>query len=309
MKRKGRGAPSHERGLARARRDGALYLMLLPTLLYFGVFRVWPMINMRLAFYDYRARGPWRFVGLKHFRMIAKSAAFAQILRNTLVISFMKYVLLFPFFVLFALLLNELRSERFRKYVQAVSYLPHFLSWVVIAGIWMSFLAPGGSGAFNQIRGLFGLGPADLLTDKRAIRWILFASEGWRSVGWDSIIFFTAILGIPPELYEAAALDGADRAGMIRHIILPALAAPMTTVFILNLGFFMSAGFDQVYNFSNPAVLSVVDILDTYINRVGIEGAQYSVGTAVSLIKGLAGTALVLLTHWASKRLTGEGVW
>ncbi len=302
-------AADRGRTLRRAWSDRALYLMLLPTIVYFVIFRILPMINMRLAFYDYKARGPWVFVGLKHFRMIVKSSAFLQILRNTLIISFMKYVLLFPLFVIFALLLNELRSNRFRKYVQVVSYLPHFLSWVVIAGIWMSFLAPNERGALNQLRGLFGMAPVDLMTNKGAIRWILFASEGWRSMGWDSIIYFTAILAISPDLYEAAALDGANRWNIVKHVILPALVVPMTTVFILNLGFFMSAGFDQVYNFSNSAVLSVVDILDTYINRVGIESAQYSVGTAVSLIKGVVGTVLVLLTHIVSKRLTGEGVW
>lgn len=297
------------RNLGKMWNDRALYLMLLPALAYFIIFRVWPMVNMRLAFYDYKARGPWVFAGWKYFKMIFKSAAFAQILRNTLIISFMKYVLLFPAFVIFALLLNELRVNAFRKYVQIVSYLPHFLSWVVIAGIWMSFLAPNSNGALNQIRAWFGAPPVDLMTNKGAIRWILFLCEGWRSLGWDSIIFFTAIIGISPDLYEAAALDGANRWDTIVHIILPALLVPMTTVFILNLGFFMSAGFDQVYNFSNSAVLSVIDILDTYINRVGIESAQYSVGTAVSLIKGLVGVILVLMTHVTSKKLTGEGVW
>lgn len=305
----GMGNGTGRKRLRRMWADRALYLMLLPTMVYFVIFRVWPMVNMRLAFYDYKARGPWVYAGLKHFRILFKSSAFAQIMTNTLVISCMKYILLFPAFVIFALLLNELKWNRFRKYVQVVSYLPHFLSWVVIAGIWRSFLAPNAGGALNQIRGVFGLAPADLMTDKGAIRWVLFFSEGWRSMGWDSIIYFTAILAISPDLYEAAALDGANRPQTVRHIILPALVTPMTTVFILNLGFFMSAGFDQVYNFSNAAVLSVVDILDTYVNRVGIENAQYSLGTAVSLIKGLAGTALVLSTHVISKRLTGEGVW
>ncbi len=297
------------RSLNRIWCDRSLYLMLLPTVIYFVIFRVWPIINMRLAFYDYKARGPWVFAGLKYFRMIFKSSAFAQILRNTLIISFMKYVLLFPAFVIFALLLNELRSNSFRKYVQVVSYIPHFLSWVVIAGIWMSFLSPNENGALNELRGLFGLETVDLLTSKGAIRWILFLSEAWRSLGWDSIIYYTAILNISPDLYEAASLDGANRWNTVRYIILPALLVPMTTTFILNLGFFMSAGFDQVYNFSNNAVLSAVDILDTYVNRVGIESGQYSVGTAVSLVKGLVGVVLVLITHVTSKKITGEGVW
>ena len=306
-----RAKPSGRLGhtLHRMWQDKLLYAMLLPALIYFGIFRVWPILNMRLAFFDYKARGPWVFAGLKYFKTIFQSSAFNQILQNTLIIRFMKYVLLFPAFVIFALLLNELRANSFRKYVQVVSYLPHFLSWVVIAGIWKSFLAPNADGALNLIRSWFGLAPVDLLTSKGAIRWVLFFCEGWRSIGWDSIIYFTAIMGINPDLYEAAALDGANRWNIVVHIILPALLVPMTTMFILNLGFFMSAGFDQVYNFSNSAVLSVIDILDTYINRVGIESAQYSVATAVSLVKGVVGCILVLITHVTSKKLTGEGVW
>ena len=290
-------------------RDKVLYLMLLPTIVYFCIFRVWPILNMRLAFYDYKARGPWVWAGLKYFKMLFQSSAFGEIMKNTLIISFMKYVLLFPAFVIFALLLNELRIKKYRQYVQVISYLPHFLSWVVIAGIWKSFLAPADNSAVNQILGLFGAGPVDLMTSKGAIRWVLFFCEGWRSLGWDSIIFYTAIIGISADIYEAAAIDGANRWQIVKHIILPALVIPMTTVFILNLGFFMSAGFDQVYNFTNASVNSVIDILDTYVNRIGIENAQYSLGTAVSLIKGLLGVVLVFITHVTSKKLTGEGVW
>ena len=298
-----------QRAWHQMKKDRVLYLILLPTIIYFCIFRVWPIFNMRLAFFDFKARGPWEFAGLKYFQMIFQSEAFGQILKNTLIISFMKYVLLFPVFVIFALVLNELRCHKFRKYVQIVSYLPHFLSWVVIAGIWKSFLDPSAQGALNQILALFGAESVDLLTSKGAIRWLLMLCEAWRSLGWDSIIYFTAILNISPDLYEAAEMDGANRWGVIRHIILPALLVPMTTVFILNLGFFMSAGFDQVYNFTNNAVNSVIDILDTYVNRLGIENAQYSIATAVSLIKGVVGVVLVYLTHVTSKKLTGEGVW
>ena len=266
------------------KKDWILYLMLLPTILYFCIFRVWPILNMRLAFYDYKAKGAWPFAG-------------------------MKYVLLFPFFVLFALLLTELRSYSFRKYVQVISYLPHFLSWVVIAGIWLSFLAPSNQGGLNEIRGFFGLEPVDLLTSKKAIRWILMICEGWRSLGWDSIIYFTTIIGIDASLTEAAKIDGANRKDIIFYVVLPELLVPMTTMFILNLGFFMSAGFDQVYNFSNAAVNSSIDILDTYINRIGIENAQYSIGTAISLLKGTVGVILVYITHIISKKMTGKGVW
>ena len=289
-------------------KDRVLFLMLAPTLIYFLIFRVWPIINMRLAFCNYRAKGPWEFAGLKYFDMIFKSSTFMEILRNTLIISFMKYILLFPFFVIFALLLNEIRCGKFRKYVQIISYMPHFLSWVVIAGIWISMLSVSG-GAVNQIMGWFGLDAVDFMTNKGTIRWVLFFSEGWRSLGWDSIVYFTAILAISPDLYEAATVDGAKRIDIIRYIILPALVVPMTTMFILNLGFFMTAGFDQVFNFTNQSVNSVIDILDTYVYRIGLESGQYSLATAVALIKGIVGVFLVLVTHLVSKKVTGKGVW
>ena len=255
-------------------KDRVLYLMLAPTLIYFLIFRVWPIINMRLAFCNYRAKGPWEFAGLKYFDMIFKSSTFMEILRNTLIIS----------------------------------YMPHFLSWVVIAGIWISMLSVSG-GAVNQIMGWFGLDAVDFMTNKGTIRWVLFFSEGWRSLGWDSIVYFTAILAISPDLYEAATVDGAKRIDIIRYIILPALVVPMTTMFILNLGFFMTAGFDQVFNFTNQSVNSVIDILDTYVYRIGLESGQYSLATAVALIKGIVGVFLVLVTHLVSKKVTGKGVW
>ncbi len=289
-------------------RDKVLYLMLAPTLIYFIIFRVLPIINMRLVFYNYKVRGNWTFAGLKYFKMVFKSPISMVILKNTLIISFMKYILLFPFFVIFAILLNEIRSSKFKKYVQIVSYLPHFLSWVVIAGIWISVLSAN-NGAVNQIIKYFGMNSVDFMTDKNSIRWVLFFSEGWRSLGWDSIVYITVILGISNDLYEAAKIDGADRVNIIRYIILPALIAPMTTMFILNLGFFMSAGFDQVFNFTNQSVNSVIDILDTYIYRIGLEQGQYSLATTVSLVKGIVGVFLVLSTHLISKKLTGKGVW
>lgn len=292
----------------RIRRDKAVYLMLAPVLLYFVIFRVWPILKLRLAFFDYKARGAWEWAGLNYFKMLFGSPQIWDILRNTLIISSMKCFLLFPLFVIFALLLNEMRGRRLRQYTQVVSYLPHFFSWVVIAGIWISFLSPQ-SGAVNAVIQLFGGAPVDFLTEKSVIRWILFLSEGWRSIGWDSIIYFVALLGIDAALYEAAQIDGADRWKMLWKITLPHLVAPMTTVFILNLGFFMSAGFDQVFNFTNPAVNSVIDILDTYIYRLGLENGQYSLASAVSLFKGVTGALLVMATHVASKKVTGEGVW
>ena len=291
----------------RLKNEKLLYLMLLPTLIYFIIFRCWPIINMRLAFFQFKAKGDWPFVGLKYFKMIFSSPGFEQIMKNTLVISFLKYILLFPFFIIFAIILSEIRSNGFRKYVQVVSYLPHFLSWVVIAGIWINALSL--EGGLNQVLSIFGMKSIDFMTDKSKIRWILMICEGWRSLGWDSIIFYTTIIAIDQSLYEAARIDGAGKLQVIRYIVLPALITPAVTMFILNLGFFLNAGFDQVFNFSNAAVQSRIDILDTYIYRIGIEGGQYSLATAVSLIKGVVGMLLVLGTHIISKKLTGKGVW
>ncbi len=295
------------RNIRQLRRDWVLYALLVPTLAFFVIFRVLPILNMRLAFFDYSARKAWTWAGLKYFDIIFSSPLMGQIVANTLVISCMKYILLFPFFAVFAILLSEMRVHSLRRFTQVISYLPHFLSWVVIAGIWISFLAR--SGAINEVRGMFGAQPIDYMTDKGAIRWVLFYSEGWRSIGWDSIVYFTAILNISPALYEAAEIDGAGRLHIIRHIVVPALVTPMVTMFILNLGFFLNAGFDQVLNFTNAAINSRIEILDTYIYSIGIGSGQYSLATAVGLLKGFLGVALVLLTHFTSKRLTGTGVW
>lgn len=287
--------------------DWVLYVILFPTLLYFVIFRVIPIYNMRLAVYNFSGRSAWTWAGEKYFKMIFATPLFWDILKNTLIISTMKYILLFPFFAIFAIMLSELRLQPLRKVTQVVSYLPHFLSWVVIAGIWISFLDR--EGAVNQVRGLFGAVPIDYMTNKGTIRWVLFVSEGWRSLGWDSIIYFTTIIAISPSLMEAAEIDGANWVDRIRYIVLPELVTPMVTMFILNLGFFLNAGFDQVLNFTNAAVNSSIEILDTYIYSIGIAQGQYSLATAVGVLKGVVGVILVLGTHLISKKLTGTGVW
>lgn len=290
------------------KKDRVLYLILAPTLLYFIIFHVIPIFEMKLAFFDYRIKGEDIFVGLKHFKKLFSTPVFMKILKNTFIISAMKVFLFFPLPVLFAIAINELKPGFFRKGVQIISYLPHFLSWVVIAGIWFEFLSPS-SGIFGSILNAFGHPNVDLLTDKGAIRWVLFASEAWRSVGWDSIIYFTAILGIDATLYEAAKIDGAGRLQMIRFIILPSLAVTMVTVLILNIGFFMNAGLDQVLNFTNAAVHSEIDIIDTYVYRIGLLNSQYAFATAANLFKGVMGLFLIITTHLLSKRLTGKGAW
>ncbi|UQZ85533.1 putative multiple-sugar transport system permease YteP [Paenibacillus konkukensis] len=288
--------------------DKTLYLMLLPCIIYFVLFHVWPIIGMKLAFYDYRILGDHEFVGLKYFKELFSTPVFANVLQNTLIISAMKMFLIFPIPICFALMLNEFANGKFRKAVQVVSYLPHFLSWVVIAGIWFEFLSPS-TGAVNEFVKALGMPAKDFLTDKDSIRWVLLASEAWRSIGWDSIIFLAAIMGVSPSLYEAAYVDGASRWHIVTRIVLPHLYVPMVTIFILNVGFIMNAGLDQVLNFTNDSVNSQIDIIDTYVYRVGLINGQYSFATAANLFKSLIGVVLVLSTHFISKKLTNKGAW
>jgi putative aldouronate transport system permease protein len=283
--------------LKQVRADKVLYLMLLPAMAYFIIFHVWPIIGMKLAFYDYRIIGNNVFVGFKYFHDLFSTP-----------ISAMKILIIFPFPIMFALMLNEFRNGRFRKWIQVISYLPHFLSWVVIAGIWFEFLSIS-SGAVNELIQAFGFPAQDFLTNKDAIRWVLVASEAWRSVGWDSIIFLAAILSISPSLYEAAYVDGANRWHIVTRIIIPHLYVPMVTIFILNVGFVMSAGLDQVINFTNDSVNSNIDIIDTYVYRMGLLNNQYSFATAANLFKSIIGVILVLATHFISKKLTSKGAW
>ena len=290
------------------KRDWGLVLLLAPALIYFLIYHIIPIFGMSMAFQDYRIIGKSPFVGLKHFRILFSSPAFFQVLRNTLIISFMKIVLYFPLPIIFALMLNEVRSAFLRKFIQSTTYLPHFLSWVVIAGIWIAFLSPA-NGGFNQLREIFGLPSHDYMTDKSAIRWVLFSSETWRSVGWDSIIYLAALTSISPSLYESADLDGASALQKMRFITLPELVPTMVTVFILNMGFFLNAGFDQVFNMMNDSVISVIDILDTYVYRIGLVNMQYSFSTAASLFKGIIGLILIVSSHLGSKKITGKGLW
>jgi putative aldouronate transport system permease protein len=174
--------------------------------------------------------------------------------------------------------------------------------------VWIAFLSPV-DGGVNTLRNFFQLPSLDFMTSKDHIRWVLVFSEMWRSAGWDSIIYLAAIMKISPSLYEAARIDGASRLQQMRFITIPELYGTIITVFILNLGFFMNAGFDQVFNLINDSVISVIDILDTYVYRIGILNGQYAYATAASLFKGVIGVVLILSTHFIAKRISGKGVW
>ena len=290
------------------RRWWPYYVMLAPGLIFFLIWHYFPIWEAKMAFEQVRIIPPNIWVGLKHFQTLFSSPVFYQVLANTLIISTLKIIFVFPVPIIVALLLNEVRSGRLRKFVQSAIYLPHFLSWVVIAGIFIAILSPS-DGAVNQITGFFGAKPVGFMTDGNSSRWVLVFSEIWRSAGWDSLLYLAAIIGIDQSLYEAAELDGANRWQKVWHVTIPGIVPTIATLFILNMGMFLSADLNQVINFLNDVNRGQIDILDTYVYRIGLRTGEYSLATAAGLFKAVFGMILILTAHFVSKRLTGKGVW
>ncbi len=293
------------------RKYGYYYLMLLPALLGFLIFNYFPMYGIMMAFKDFRFldglwASPW--VGMKHFNTFFDSYYFWRVLRNTLVISILKLVFGFPAPIILALLFNELYHQKFKKMAQTLSYLPHFMSWVILAGIFTELLSPN-RGVINYILSLFEIQPIYFLASSTHFLGILVATYVWQSVGWSTVIFLAAIAGINQESYEAATIDGANRFQQMASITITALLPVITIVFIINLGGILSAGFDQVFNLYNPAVYNVADIIDTYVYRIGLQQANYSFGAAVGLFQNVIGLILVLGANMLVKRFNNYGIW
>jgi putative aldouronate transport system permease protein len=290
------------------RRWWPYYAMMAPGLIFFIIWHYVPIWEAKMAFEQVRIIPPNLWVGLKNFQTLFASPVFYTVLLNTLIISAMKMAFVFPLPIIVALLLNEVRSGPLRQFIQSAIYLPHFLSWVVIAAVFIAFLSPT-DGAVNQVTGMFGIPPVSFMTNTSWIRWVLVLSENWRSAGWDSLLYLAAIIAIDPALYDAAELDGANRWQKIRDITIPGIVPTIATLFILNMGLFMSAGLDQIINLQNAVNSSTIDIIDTYVYRIGLTTGEYSLATAAGLFKAVLGMALVLISHFVSKRLTGKGLW
>ena len=295
------------------RKHAALALMLLPTIAYFVIFRYIPMVGLQIAFKDYKMGlgiwgSPWN--GLQNFTRAFNTPTFARALWNTIVISVYKTVIGFPAPIILALMLNELRHMRFKRVVQTISYLPHFLSWIVLAGLFMNILNPN-TGMINYIltnwfgleKGIYFLGNASYF------RGTLVVTDVWKGVGWGSILYLAGISGIDPGLYEAAICDGAKRWQRIWYITLPCLAPTITIMLILNVGGILDAGFDQVFNLYNSAVYSTGDIIDTYVYRYAFQQMQYSFSAAVGLFKNGIGFLLVIGTNYIARKISDNGLW
>jgi len=293
---------------AKVRQWWPYYAMMAPGLIFFFIWHYVPIWEAKMAFEQVRIIPPNIWVGLKNFGVLFSSPVFYQVLFNTLIISGMKILFVFPIPIIVALLLNEVRGGKLRGVIQSAIYLPHFLSWVVIAGVFIALLSPT-DGGVNQIGQALGFGPVNYMTNTGTIRWVLVISEIWRSAGWDSLLYLAAIFAIDQQLYEAAEMDGANRWQKILHVTIPGIVPTIATLFILNMGMFLSADLNQVINFQNDVNARSIDIIDTYVYRIGLTTGEYALATAAGLFKAVIGMALVLISHVVSKRLTGKGVW
>lgn len=292
-------------------RNRYLFLLFVPALIYYLVFCYGPLLGVQIAFKDYQFRkgilgSPW--AGFKHFQALFSIRSFKEVFGNTLTISLLKLVFTFPTPILFAVLLSELRGTKFKKTVQTISYLPHFLSWVVLGGVFMQLLSPT-TGPINGLLKQLGVPPVNFLTNVKWFRPVLVATSMWKGFGWGSIVYLAAISGVDPELYEAAEIDGAGRVRKILSITLPSIIPVVTIMFIFAIGGIVNDDFDQIFNLYNPSVYKVGDVLSTYTYRVGLVDMRYDFSTAVGLFKNVLAFALIVTTNAITKRINEYGLW
>ncbi|MBD8934025.1 MAG: sugar ABC transporter permease [Lachnospiraceae bacterium] len=298
------------------KRNYDLYLLLVPALVFVLIFHIIPMYGITLAFKDYDMfltdspfrsilESPW--VGLKYFRKLFARPEFIDAVRNTLIISVAKIVFVFPLPIIFAILLNEVKSSKFQKVLQTVVYLPHFLSWAVVAGIFVSLL--GSTGLVNSFLVSAGFDKIDFLMSNHLFRPVLIFSDAWKEVGWSSIIYFAAIAGLDQECFEAARVDGANRMQQIWYVTIPGLMPTIVLMLILRVGSIMNAGFGQVLAMYNPTVYETGDIIETYIYRIGLGKMDFSTGTAVGLFNSIIALILVVSSNAVAKKMSGKSIW
>lgn len=286
------------------------YLLILPGFLFLLIFNYYPLYFLQAAFKDYniiRGLDGSAWVGFENFIRLFQDSYFLKVIRNTVILSAVMYrILAFPVPIILALLLNELLLRPFKRTIQTLIYIPHFISWVIIAGIWITVLSPDG-GLINVILGLFGIEEIYFLAKPSMFRWILLLQYIWQSSGWGTIIYLAAISGIDPALYEAAIIDGANRFQRILYVTLPSIAITIIVIFILSMAKILNL-FEQVFVMLNPVVAPVGQTIDTYVYEIGIRQGRIDLATAVGLFKNIISLVLILLANRFSKILTGEKV-
>ncbi|WP_282936267.1 ABC transporter permease subunit [Paenibacillus sp. RC67] len=288
-----------------------IYSMILPGILFFIIFRYIPILGSVIAFQDYNVFSGIlgsEFVGFKHFVNLFTYPEFSRILGNTILISLYQIIFGFPAPIILALLLNEIRKMFFKRVVQTVIYLPHFLSWVIVGGLVISALSPN-YGVVNELLNSLGLQKIFFMQKPEYFRGIVVLSGIWKEVGWGTIIYLAALAGINPELYEAAEVDGAGKFRQVFCITLPALLPTIMVLLLLRIGNMLDLGFEQIYILLNPLVKVKGDIIDTYIYEVGLLSFQYSYTTAIGIFKSVVGLVLIVGANQLSKKLTGSSLY
>lgn len=288
-----------------------LYLLLIVPLIFIFVFKILPMAWLLIGFQDYNIFAGLKgseWVGLKHFETMLRDEDFIRVVRNTLVISIYRFVALFPLPIIVALMLNELRIKVFKRTVQTVMYLPHFISWVVAGAMIINVLQYNG-GLVNEVLLRLGLEPVNFLARKDLFRTLLVISAGWKDVGWNSIIYLAAITSVDPTLYESAEIDGAGRFRKMWSITITGISDTIVVLMLIRIGYMMASNMDQVLMLYNPVVYETGDVIDTYVYRQGIAKMDYSFPSAVGLFNSLVNFLLLFFANTASKRLLGKSLW
>lgn len=287
-----------------------LYVLMIPGIVYFVMFRYMPMGGLIIAFKDYNVfQGIWKseWVGFDNFRMIFDSVDFWNVLGNTVKIGFLKIVFGFPAPIILALLLNEIRAPLFKRFTQSVLYLPHFISWTIIGSIVLSVFSPN-SGVFPAFVEWLTGERINILTNEHTFIALLIASDIWKDMGWGTIVYLAAITQVDPHLYEASTLDGANRWQQTIRITIPSIASVIVLMLILRIGWLMDAGFEQIMVMQNPIVREVSDIFDTYVYRVGLGMGEYSFTATVDLFKSVVSLMMIVAADRFSKLIKEEGI-
>jgi len=298
------------------RANWALYLLSVPGLIYVIGYKILPLVGLQLAFKDFNMfagngildsmfKSEW--VGLEHFEKIFRSSNFSHLISNTLTISLMKLVINFPLPILLALMLNEARHRVFTRVTQTLAYMPHFLSWVIIHGIFVTLLSS--NGFVNQALNAIGIHEVGFYTDPQVFRWLLVLTESWKETGWGAIVYLAALTSIDEELYDAAYVDGAGYLKRLWHITLPSIVPIISLMLLLRLGGILGAGHEQILVMYNSTVYSTADVLSTYIYRIGMGKLDFSTATALGLFESAVGFILMVTCNKISRKALGRSLW
>ncbi|WP_010274631.1 ABC transporter permease [Paenibacillus senegalensis] len=304
------GKPKKQRTIMKILKDWDLYLMLIPGLIFLLIFKYTPMYGLIIAFMDFnifRGISGSEWVGFKHFESLFTNAQFINVLTNTVLISLYKLIFLFPAPIIVAILMNEIMNMTFKRSVQSIIYLPHFISWVIISGLFINLLSM--NGIVNSMLVWLGFERIMFFMDQSLFRSILVFTDGWKEIGWGTIVYLAAITSIDPQQYEAATIDGASKFRQIWHITLPGMAPVIVLMLILRLGNVLEAGTEQILVMYNPIVYDVADVIGTFVYRIGLGTGDYSFSTAVGLFDSVVGLILIVTGNHLCRKYLGRSIW